>query len=563
MADGRAVFLRARADRRHRRDDSDRRPAARRRFRRSPSAFTVSPALALGVAIFFFVQQQVENHVLVPKIMERQVGVSAVVVIIALLIGGSLLGIVGAILAVPTAAILQVLLRGARRRRPRRTDAACRGTRSAALPRASRSSRPGRWRAGSDATCLGPRRLVLVMWILAWDCEQLLAILSGDFSRIAHVLRRQHLSSRAADARLFGAPLRAGAADPAGLRRSRGNPILCYNLLFLSTFVLSGSACTCSCASSPATRAPRSSPACCSRSRRTGFRSRSHLQVLSSQWMPFALYGFRRYFDDAAGRRGRWPAAAGRARAAEPVVRLLPAVLRAVRRGVRAVGDRRAPIAGATRRMWLRARRRGAVVAVADRAVPAAVRGGAEQLEHRRGRGGSRRDSPRTSTRTPRRSASSASGAASLRGVSRSPKAISFPGWLPLLLALIGVWHGGGRRHGQRSDRRGPSACRRRLVRMAARSARAIVHVVAAHCRDCCPRRITFDLGLFELRMSNVNQLLLRAAVGAGAAGARLAAARGDRVAAFMRDARLLRGGPARRRCGCRSGRCRRRSGAR
>jgi predicted PurR-regulated permease PerM len=71
--------------------------------------FTVSPGLALGVAIFFLVQQQIENHVLVPKVMERQVGVSAVVVIVALLIGGSLLGVVGAILAVPTAAILQVL----------------------------------------------------------------------------------------------------------------------------------------------------------------------------------------------------------------------------------------------------------------------------------------------------------------------------------------------------------------------------------------------------------------------------------------------------------------------
>jgi predicted PurR-regulated permease PerM len=72
-------------------------------------AFTVSPALALGVTVFFILQQQVENHVLVPKVMERQVGVSAAVVIVALLIGGSLLGIVGAILAVPTAAILQVL----------------------------------------------------------------------------------------------------------------------------------------------------------------------------------------------------------------------------------------------------------------------------------------------------------------------------------------------------------------------------------------------------------------------------------------------------------------------
>lgn len=72
-------------------------------------AFTVSPALALGVGVFFFLQQQFENHVLVPKVMERQVGVSAVAVIVALLVGGTLLGVVGAILAVPTVAILQVL----------------------------------------------------------------------------------------------------------------------------------------------------------------------------------------------------------------------------------------------------------------------------------------------------------------------------------------------------------------------------------------------------------------------------------------------------------------------
>ncbi len=41
--------------------------------------------------------------------MSRQVGVSAVTVIVALLIGAKLLGILGALLAVPTAAILQVL----------------------------------------------------------------------------------------------------------------------------------------------------------------------------------------------------------------------------------------------------------------------------------------------------------------------------------------------------------------------------------------------------------------------------------------------------------------------
>ena len=72
-------------------------------------ALTVSPTLALGVAVFYTAQQQFENHVLVPKIMERQVGLNAAFVVIALLIGGSLLGVVGAILAVPTAAILHVV----------------------------------------------------------------------------------------------------------------------------------------------------------------------------------------------------------------------------------------------------------------------------------------------------------------------------------------------------------------------------------------------------------------------------------------------------------------------
>ena len=72
-------------------------------------ASSISLKTVLMVVIFFVVQQQFENHILVPKVMERQVGVSAVTVIVSLLIGGKLLGIVGAILAVPTAAILQVL----------------------------------------------------------------------------------------------------------------------------------------------------------------------------------------------------------------------------------------------------------------------------------------------------------------------------------------------------------------------------------------------------------------------------------------------------------------------
>lgn len=73
-------------------------------------ALTISPKLALMVTIFFLAQQQFENHLLVPRVMSRQVGVSAVVVISALLIGGSLLGILGALLAVPSAAIVQVVV---------------------------------------------------------------------------------------------------------------------------------------------------------------------------------------------------------------------------------------------------------------------------------------------------------------------------------------------------------------------------------------------------------------------------------------------------------------------
>jgi predicted PurR-regulated permease PerM len=73
-------------------------------------ALTVSLEAGVFTAAYFSVQQFVENHFLVPRVMERQVGVSPVTVIAALLVGSELLGIVGALLAVPTAAIVQVLL---------------------------------------------------------------------------------------------------------------------------------------------------------------------------------------------------------------------------------------------------------------------------------------------------------------------------------------------------------------------------------------------------------------------------------------------------------------------
>ena len=65
--------------------------------------------------VYFLVLHQLEANILVPKIMERRVGVSPVAVMVALLIGGALWGLVGAILAIPTAAILSVDRRGDRR----------------------------------------------------------------------------------------------------------------------------------------------------------------------------------------------------------------------------------------------------------------------------------------------------------------------------------------------------------------------------------------------------------------------------------------------------------------
>ena len=73
-------------------------------------AITVSAKLALTVGTYFLVLHQLEANVLVPKIMERRVGVSPVAVRVALLIGGALWGLVGAILAIPSVAILSVII---------------------------------------------------------------------------------------------------------------------------------------------------------------------------------------------------------------------------------------------------------------------------------------------------------------------------------------------------------------------------------------------------------------------------------------------------------------------
>lgn len=73
-------------------------------------ALTMSPFLALSVVALYFIVQQVENNILVPLILKKSVGLSPIVTIFSLMVGGRLAGIVGAVLAVPVVLVLQVVL---------------------------------------------------------------------------------------------------------------------------------------------------------------------------------------------------------------------------------------------------------------------------------------------------------------------------------------------------------------------------------------------------------------------------------------------------------------------
>lgn len=72
-------------------------------------AFFSSVPKGVATLIFFAIYQQVENYVVAPRVMKRAVDISAAAVILAALIGASLLGFVGALLAIPLAATIKVL----------------------------------------------------------------------------------------------------------------------------------------------------------------------------------------------------------------------------------------------------------------------------------------------------------------------------------------------------------------------------------------------------------------------------------------------------------------------
>lgn len=73
-------------------------------------ALTVSPGTALAALIGYTVYQQVENYLVVPRIMKRSLSIPGIVTIVAALLGSTLFGLIGAILAVPLAAALLLIL---------------------------------------------------------------------------------------------------------------------------------------------------------------------------------------------------------------------------------------------------------------------------------------------------------------------------------------------------------------------------------------------------------------------------------------------------------------------
>jgi len=74
-------------------------------------SFTQAPTLAVFVAIVYYIIQLVENNIIVPKLMQKVVGLNPIVSIAVLMIGFKVAGIVGAILSIPVATAVNVFVK--------------------------------------------------------------------------------------------------------------------------------------------------------------------------------------------------------------------------------------------------------------------------------------------------------------------------------------------------------------------------------------------------------------------------------------------------------------------
>ena len=343
---------------------------------------------------------------------------------------------------------------------------------------------------------------VLVMWILSWDCEQFIRILGGEFTRVwtffdANIFYPAPLTLAYSD------HLLAQAIQVFPIWAATNNPILAYNLLFISTFVLSGLG------AYLLVRELTGSPV-------AGFVAgllfafapyrlpqSSHLQVLSAQWMPLALYGFTRYVGSGRIRPLAGAAATLVLQNLSSGYHLLYFPPFAVAYVLWEVARRQR---WRDRRMWLQLT--GAAIVVACATAPFLLPYAAMRTLW---------NTLRPAAEVARFSADVYSYGTAFSdqpvwgGVLQAypkPEADLFPGLVPLVLAIVGIaW----RAHRDETvTTQSPAVAPRWFGRVL--GAAVILHLAAAGA-VLISRRISWDLGWFEIRMSNVNQLLLRAAV--------------------------------------------------
>ncbi len=366
---------------------------------------------------------------------------------------------------------------------------------------------------------------VLVLWVLAWDCEQILRILGGDVARIATFF----------DANIFyPTPLTlaysehfmAQAVQILPVYALTGNPILSYNILFLSTWVLSGlgmyllvreltgSAIAGFVGGLLFAFAPYRVP------------QSGHLHVLSSQWMPFVLFGMRRYFVT----RRRLPLAGA----------VIALVLQCLSSGyyllffsplvvlfaLWEIGSRRL---WRDLRMWLDLVAAGFVVAAL--VVPFLLPYAALRETAR---------ASRSIAEVQLYSADVYSYATAfieqrvwgdVLQMFRKPEGELFPGAVPTLLALVGlvafIFQSA------RTPSIAPERGWRRWLAWAL-ILLAVAHAVGA-LSAIAFRRVELDAGLFELSISNINQMILRSCLALGLLLIVSRSARA-RIAVFLRE---------------------------
>jgi hypothetical protein len=351
---------------------------------------------------------------------------------------------------------------------------------------------------------------LFTMWVISWDCDQLLAILRGDFSHV-RTFFDANIFHPATLTLAYSEHFIPQAIQALPIYALTKNPILCYNLLVLSTFVLSGVGGYLFVRELTGDARAGFVGGVLFAFAPYRFPQTPHLQVLSSQWMPFALYGFRRYFasasDPDAPPGGRWRPLLGAVAALVTLnlscgyylIYFAPFVAGYV---IWEIWQRRL---WRNWTIWRRLTIAAAIVVVVtvppllpylvvqetlhlDRSMAEVVRYSADVYSY----------------------ATASATQPVWRDVARAfpkPEGDLFPGLVIVLLAVIGAfaWRDPDQTP---SERLSPRPLHWLLIAL------SLAHLAAALV-TMINRRLSIDLGLFTIRMTNVNQLLIRAAVAA------------------------------------------------